>query len=139
MKNLMKYAAGLLIVGIFTSLLSAQDTKDDQSKRVEKILQLAVKNLRVTLQGSNDNLKESAVEVVKDLKEAYPQAKLSGTIIPLMTILRTHSDSGMRILAALALKEIGDDKAFYAITEAAKFDSSSVVRHICASIEKETK
>jgi hypothetical protein len=131
--------AALLTAIVCTAVLSAQEIKDEQSKNVEKILQLAAQNLKITLKGGHDNLKESAMEVVRDLKKAYPQAKLSGTIIPLMTILRTHSDNGMRILAAMTLKEIGDDKALYAISEAAKFDSSNVVRHICAGITKESK
>ena len=139
MKNLMRYMAVLLAVTVFTPALYAQESKDEQSKRVEKILQLAAQNLKITLKGSNDNLKESAMEVVRDLKQAYPDAKLSSTIIPLMSILRTHSDNSMRILAALTLKEIGDEKAFYASTEAAKFDSSNVVRHICAGISNELK
>ena len=79
------------------------------------------------------------MEVVRNLKQAYPNANLSNTIIPLMSILRTHSDNSMRILAALTLKEIGDEKAFYAITEAAKFDSSNVVRHICSGISRDLK
>ncbi|NUM80051.1 hypothetical protein HUU42_04535 [bacterium] len=136
MKTMMRFIAVVLTAGVFASALAAQESADEQNKRVEKILKLAVQNLKVTLKGNNDNLKESAMAVVRDLKQAYPQAKLSGTIIPLMNILRTHSENSMRILAALTLKEIGDDKAFFAISEAAKFDSSSVVRHICASITK---
>ena len=139
MKYLIGHVAALVIIGVFTSGLPAQETKDDQSKRVEKILKLAVQNLKSTLKEGNDNLKESAMEVVKELKEVYPQAKLSGTIIPLMQILRTHPDNSMRILSALTLKEIGDEKAFFAITEAAKFDSSSIVRQICAGIRKEVQ
>lgn len=139
MKNLKSFLIMLFVVTVFLPALYAQENKDGQNKQVEKILSLAAQNLKITLKGSNDNLKESAMEVVRDLKLAYPDAKLSSTIIPLMSILRTHSDNSMRILAALTLKEIGDDKAFYAISEAAKFDSSNVVRHICAGISKETK
>lgn len=139
MKSLMSYMAMFLAVAIFTPALYAQESMEDQNKRVEKILQLAAQNLKETLKGSNDNLKESAMEVVRDLKRAYPEAELSRTTIPLMRILRTHSDNNMRILAAMTLKEIGDEKAFYAIAEAAKFDSSNIVRRICAGISGTTK
>jgi hypothetical protein len=137
MKNLMLYFVAFWVLGVIPPLVSGQDTQDQDKERVEKILQLAVRNLKLTLKGDNDNLKESAMEVVKELKQAYPQARLSGTIIPLMQILRTHADNGMRILAALTLMELGDERGLYAIKEASRFDSSSFVRHICASIQKE--
>ncbi len=137
MKTIILYIAVFLTLDVGPAVLSAQEPQEGDQERIENILRLAVKNLKGTLQSDNDNLKESAMQVVRELKQAYSQARLSGTIIPLMQILRTHSDNGMRILAALTLMELGDERGLYAIKEASRFDSSSIVRHICASIQKE--
>ncbi len=124
---------------ISVALLAAQESRDGYDQRIEKILKMAAQNLKGTLQNGSDELKESAMEAVKDLKREYPQAKLTGTVIPLMQILRSHPEQNMRILAALVLKEIGDDRGIYAIKEASQYDTHEIVRHVCASIQREKK
>ncbi len=103
----------------------------------EAVLKRSEANLKITLNGRHEALKESAILAILDIKTTYPECRLEGTIIPLMRILRTHSDPNMRVLAALALYEVSDDKALYAIKEAARFDGSPLVRHICLSIQAE--
>jgi nitrogen fixation/metabolism regulation signal transduction histidine kinase len=133
--------AVMLFIALLVSaaVVSGQEKKDGYDERIENILKLAVKNLKATLQAGSDELKESAMEAVTDLKREYPNAKFSGTVIPLMQILRSHPEQNMRILAALVLKEIGDDRGLYAIKEASQYDTHGVVRHICASIQAEKK
>jgi hypothetical protein len=103
----------------------------------EAILKRSEANLKITLNGRHEALKESAILAILDIKSMYPECRLDGTIIPLMRILRTHTNANMRVLAALALYEVGDDRALYAIKEAARFDTSQLVRHICLSIQAE--
>lgn len=124
----------LCAVLLFCGTVQAQEETDGYNARIEKILKLAVQNLKGTLQNGSDELKESAIEVVKDLKQAYPQARLTGTVIPLMQILRSHPETNMRLLAAMTLKEIGDERGLYAIKEASVYDTHQIVRHVCASM-----
>ncbi len=122
MKNLLAMAV-LMIMAMGNT--QAQD---------RRILELAEKNLQQTLQNGSDMLKESAMEVVMDLRKEFGVDQ-SRTIVPLMAILRNHSDSGMRMLAAFTLKELADERGLYAIREASRFDNNKTVRHLCASLD----
>jgi hypothetical protein len=119
---------------LFCGNAPAQEETDGYNARIENILKLAVQNLKGTLQNGSDELKESAIAVVKELKQAYPQAKLTGTVIPLMQILRSHPETNIRLLAAMTLREIGDERGLYAIKEASVYDTHQIVRHVCASM-----
>lgn len=109
---------------------AAAGEKDD-------ILKLASKNLKLTLTKSSDMLQESAILAVLDIKSTYPETDMKDVILPLMRILRTHQDPSLRVLAALALYEVGDGRALWAIQEAVRFDSNHIVRHVCASMYNE--
>jgi len=101
---------------------------------VEQKLKAAEENLIQSLKGDNDNLKESAIQVILELKQAYPEFKFNKAVIPLMRILRQHENQNIRILAALTLYELGNESGVYAVKEASKFDDNKMVRHICSSL-----
>ncbi|MCB0832637.1 MAG: hypothetical protein KDC45_04175 [Bacteroidetes bacterium] len=130
MKNLTLVLAATFLL---TAVVVGQDKKAED--RHARILQLAEQNLKLTLTKGNDDLKESAMAAVADLRREYPAQQFTTTAIPLMRILRTHEESGMRILAAMTLKEIGDERGSFAIYEASKFDNNQTVRHICSSLK----
>jgi hypothetical protein len=123
-------SAVLWLLMIVSSVLVGQE----RSEKVEKILDLAARNLEVTLKQGNDNLRESAIVVVSELSREFPGIDLNNTVIPLMSILRSHAQPGMRILAAMTLRELKNDEAMFALQEAARFDSNQTVRHICQTL-----
>lgn len=122
----MKHVIFLTILMLATSYAKAQD-------RQSRILELAEKNLQMTLANGSDMLKESAMEAVVDIRRSLG-AEQGRTVIPLMAILRNHQDPSLRILAAFTLTELKNDRGLFAIQEAARFDRNKTVRHICASL-----
>lgn len=125
---------GLFLAAMLMAWMTAPPAKAGDK---EDILRLASKNLKLTLGHSGDMLRESAILAVLDIKSTYPDLNMSEVIIPLMHILRNDRDPNLRILAALALYEVGDGRALWALREAVKFDSHRVVRHVCASMYNE--
>ncbi len=53
-------------------------------------------------------------------------------VIPLMAVLHGDSDESSRVVAALALCRIGDERGTYAVKRAATFDGSKKVRTLAA-------
>jgi len=135
MKNLKKFkrVTGFITLIVLLSLFVSSNIFAG-GKNVEKILKAAEKNLSKTLQGDNENLRGSAIQVVLQLKKAYPNYKFKKVIIPLMRILRNHENQNIRILAALSLYELGNEIGVYAVKEASRFDDNKMVRHICLSL-----
>ena len=67
-------------------------------------------------------------EAIYDLGEL----RSGRAVIPLMGVLHEAPDESSRIVAALALCRIGDDRGTYAVKRAATFDSSEKVRTLAA-------
>jgi len=73
----------------------------------------------------NCQAKESAIY---DLGELRSQK----AVIPLMAVLHGDPEESSRIVAALALCRIGDERGTYAVKRAATFDASAKVRTVAA-------
>jgi hypothetical protein len=58
--------------------------------------------------------------------------KCPKAVIPLMAMLHNGESETCRIVAALSLCMLGDERGTYAVKRAAKFDSSPKVRTLCA-------
>jgi len=58
--------------------------------------------------------------------------KCPQAVIPLMAMLHEGTSENCRIVAALSLCMLGDERGTFAVKRAAKFDSSRKVRTICA-------
>jgi len=67
-------------------------------------------------------------DAIYDLGELRSQK----AVIPLMAVLHGDSDESSRIVAALALCRIGDERGTYAVKRAATFDRSEKVRTLAA-------
>jgi hypothetical protein len=59
-------------------------------------------------------------------------SKCPKAVIPLMAMLHRGESETCRIVAALSLCMLGDERGTYAVKRAAKFDSSPRVRTLCA-------
>ena len=52
-------------------------------------------------------------------------------VIPLMGILKSDKNPEARIMAALALFKIGNEKGMFAVQQAVKFDDNEQVKKMC--------
>jgi len=87
--------------------------------------ELTVKSLLGGLQSGNDGVEQGAAFMLGDLK-------VERAVIPLMSILKSSDDAKSRIVAALSLCRIGDDRGTFAVKRAALFDDDARVRATCA-------
>lgn len=127
----------VVALAVFLTLamtLSAFAGEKSDHAAIGEWLKSADKNLTVALKGDNEGLKESAIQVVAELKAVYPEFEFRKVVIPLMSILRNHDNKNIRILAALSLWELGNEYGRYAVKEAATMDNNPMVRHICTSL-----
>ena len=59
------------------------------------------------------------------------ERKSSKAVIPLMSILKSDKSPEARIMAALSLFKIGDERGIYAIKQAVTFDDNEWVKKMC--------
>ncbi|MFH1198343.1 MAG: hypothetical protein V1720_21760 [bacterium] len=82
------------------------------------------KNLFMGMDSNNDGLKFSSIYRLGEIK-SYK------AVIPLLSILKNNESESMRIISALSLYKIGDERGLFAIKQASKFDESERVRRMC--------
>ncbi|KAB2880480.1 hypothetical protein F9K33_04710 [bacterium] len=128
MKSLMFFAAAILV---WSTAAFAGEGGNTRTERQNAILDAAEMNLALTLKKVEGDFLESVIASVADIKRSYSDKDMNLVVIPLMKILRNHPDSNFRILAAMALRDIGHDVGVFAVKEAARFDNNKTVRHIC--------
>lgn len=133
MKSLVFLAAA---IWIWSTAAYAGDGGNVRTERQTAILNAAEMNLALTLKKVDGDFLESVIASVTDIKRTYSDKDMDLVVIPLMKILRNHPDSNFRILAAMALNDIGHDVGVYAVKEAARFDDNKTVRHICLYMRK---
>jgi hypothetical protein len=85
----------------------------------------AVVNLLIGLKSDNLGLGTSSAFMLGELKATEG-------VVPLMAILRSEQPECCRIVAALALCRIGDERGVYAVKRAVKFEASEQVAQKCA-------
>lgn len=76
------------------------------------------------IESNNEGLKISASYYLGERKNDQ-------AVIPLMKILHSDKSPEARIMAALSLFKIGDEKGIYAIKEASQMDNSDWVKKMC--------
>lgn len=60
------------------------------------------------------------------------ERKSQRSVIPLMNMLHTDQSPEARIIAALSLYKIGDERGIFAIKRAAEFEDNEHVKRMCA-------
>lgn len=133
MKSLVLAAAAMLV---WSAAVYGGDGVNGRTEKQNAILSAAEMNLALTVNKVDGEFLESVIFSIADIKRTYSDQEMALTVIPLMRILRNHPDANFRILAAMALAELGQDTGLYAIKEAARFDDSKTVRHICLNLRK---
>jgi hypothetical protein len=93
-------------------------------------------NITDNLQDASIDIRTSTMQLVMELKDAYPTADLDFAIIPLMTVLKNDNTPELRILAACALHAYDSELARFAVSRRALYDSSDRVARHCAAIAR---
>jgi hypothetical protein len=117
----------------WATLHAAGSTYSDDRRFTDEKLQAIEKNLQRALESDNFGLQTSAEQVIRDVKALVPQYEFSSLVIPLMRILKDESAaSPNRILAALALHELGSERGDYAIRRVGELSDIRQLKHVCA-------
>ncbi len=112
----------LVLLAVFATIAAGEEKYAGMTK--EKY-DAAIVNLMIGLKSDNLGLKTSSAFMLGELKAQE-------AVVPLMAILRSEDNECCRIVAALALCRIGDERGVYAVKRAVKFDESAQVAQKCA-------
>lgn len=98
----------------------------------EAQLNVIEQNLVQALESNSPGLQASAAQIIRNVKKSRPEFKFSRSVIPLMGIVKNEtSDTGARIVAALALHELKTARGDFAIMRIAKFSDNRRIQHLC--------
>lgn len=110
-----------LFLFVLTTVSSAQDSIQVFTRVTDDVIE---KNLVKGIETDNLGLKVSASYYLGERGSEK-------AVLPLMNILHTDKSIEARIMAALSLFKIGNEKGMYAVKRAIKFDESQQVRRMC--------
>lgn len=120
------------IIMAWASVHAAGSTYSNDSRFTDEKLQVIEKSLRGALESGNFGLQTSAAQVVRDVKALVPRYEFSSLVIPLMRIVKDESaEPARRILAALALHELGSERGDFAIKRVGELTDVKMVKHVC--------
>ncbi|PLX31508.1 MAG: hypothetical protein C0600_05415 [Ignavibacteria bacterium] len=132
MKKSMITLVTLLVICAVPASLFATETNPPLSQERQELIET---NVTAGLQHASAEVQADYVQLVIDLKRAYPEYDFNYAIIPLMDKLKNESDAGIRILAALALYEYKDSRmSRFAISQTAQLDGSERVARHCQTL-----
>jgi HEAT repeat protein len=116
----------ILLAVIFLIISSSASIySQDSIKVLPKINKKSiVKNYLEGMNSKNEGLRISSAYYLGERKS-------SQAVIPLMDMLHMDKSPSARIMAALSLFKIGDERGIYALKEAITFDKSEWVRNMC--------
>lgn len=107
MKKTIYTLIAMLVICAVPSLVSASSINPPLTPERQNLIKT---NLLAGLEHSSSEVQAHYLQLVIDLKRAYPEYNFDYAIIPLMGKLKTNDNCGMRILAALALYEYQDSR-----------------------------
>jgi len=120
---------------VWTSVHAAGNTYIDDPRFTDKKLQVIESNLQQALESASFGMQASAAQVVRDVKALVPRYEFSRLVIPLMRILKDeNAQPASRILAALALHELGSERGDFAIKRVGEFTGVRQVKRVCQSL-----
>jgi hypothetical protein len=123
-RNLILTAAVLITVMLTTGFLSYAKPKSTDPNVKEKN---AIENLKNGIRSNNEGLKRSSIYFA-----GY--YRISETVPVLTETLKNESAPGTKILIALVLYRIGDEKGINLVKDMASKDKNPEVRRMCSCI-----
>ncbi len=136
-------AACCLVAGAVLCTIPASAGENDEyigSLGQPKVDRIEV-NIVHALQSGIPGMQADAAQLVRDLHSIRPEQSFDACVIPLMAILKNEeAESSTRILAALALNQLGSSMGHFAVERTASFTSDSRLKYICSwlSFERTT-
>lgn len=110
----------------------AADQEEYSLNLSEARLNLFERNLVRALESNSPGLQASAAQVIRNLKRQRPTYKFSECVIPLMRIVKDESrETGVRIVAALALHELRTARGDFAISRKAAVSKDPRIKRLC--------
>ena len=122
MKNLMKLTMALILTLFLINTVAAQQPDDESYDQY----------LLKCLKDDNLGIRASAAQLLGE-------RKVQAAVKPLIEMLKTEKTYNARIVAAVALYKIGDEKAIPELKKMAFCDHCKTVRHVAAAIAQEMK
>lgn len=117
MKNVAKLSMVLVFTVILSGALFAHPLGDKEYDQY----------LIKSLQDENVGIRSSAAQLLGERKAEV-------AVEPLVKMLKTEKNSSTRIVVAMALYQIGNEKALPALKEVASKDKNKTVRRVVAAI-----
>ncbi len=121
MKVLIRLVVIMVTIISFTGVIWSQDTINVVSRITDADID---NSLLMGVKTNNLGLKVSAAYYLGERQS-------SRAVIPLMDVLHTDQSVEARIIAALSLYKIGEEKGIYVIKRAIEFDKNEQVRRMC--------
>lgn len=91
------------------------------------------------LRSNSVNMKQTAVQTIRELEEVYPSRPFHLFIDPLSKIISDEkADIHLRILSALALDKLHSDKGDKVIYEVAKSTTNESMKNVCEALAIES-
>lgn len=112
------------VILVFISLITYSVFAGNEKEN--KVNDSAIESLLEGINSDNFGLKTSSAYMLGELK-------CEKAVIPLMRMLKSEDKESARIVAALALLKIGNEKGIFAIKQATRFDASNRVRKLCSN------
>lgn len=135
-------AALCLVAGgmLCTAPAFARESDDYIGSLPQQRIDLIEQNIVNALQSDVPGMQADAAQLVRDLRSLRPEQSLAGCVIPLMAIVKNEqTESGARILAALALDQLESPMGHFAISRMASFTSDPKLKHVCSWLTYERK
>jgi len=131
----------LLVGGMFCTAPAFAGESDGfiGSLPQQKIDQIE-QNIVNALQSEIPGMQADAAQLVRDLTSTRPDQSFSSCVVPLMSLLKNEEgDSGVRILAALALDQLDSPKGHFAVARTASYTSDTRLQYVCSWLAYERK
>ena len=117
MKTLTKLSMALVLTILLSGALFASPLSDKEYDQY----------LIKSLQDENVGIRSSAAQLLGE-------RKVADAVKPLIKMLKTEKNTSSRIVAAMALYKIGDEKSIPVLEQVASRDQSKTVRRVVAAI-----
>jgi HEAT repeat protein len=121
---------------LFFALIAVQAVQAQSAEFTVEKKSAIVDNLTVGIKSENTGLHTSSSFVLSDLvNDGYLNAEdASKALIPLLKLLKNGETEEVRIAAALALYQLGDEIGIYQLRGVGKFDDDEKVAVVCRNL-----
>ena len=121
---------------LFFALIAVQAVQAQSAGFPVEKKSAIVDNLTVGIKSENTGLHTSASFVLSDLvNDGYLNAEdASKALIPLLKLLKNGETEEVRIAAALALYQLGDEIGIYQLRGVGKYDDNEKVAIVCKNL-----